>query len=161
MARTGMLFAVDTREIGAFARDLRLVGPASANTMRAAMAESGELVRKSAREKAAFSTGGSTTSVRLGHKGIPSSIQKSFGFQRGVYWFRVRAGGKQAPQAAPLENEGKGHPRHPLYGNKQYWYTNSTPAFMEPALRENTPAILALTESALDEAIAVSIYGGR
>lgn len=51
----------------------------------------------------------------------------------GVNAVRVTAGGPGADWKA-IENHGKGHVRHPVFGNRQVWTEkNSPPAFLLPA----------------------------
>lgn len=46
----------------------------------------------------------------------------------------VSAGGTAAPNAKPIENHGKGHVRHPVFGDREAWTDkNSPPAFLLPA----------------------------
>lgn len=62
---------------------------------------------------------------------------------------KVSFGGDAAPDAAPIENRGKGHVRHPLWGNRDYWYENPQPAFLAPSLLEKS----ALIDEALGDAV--------
>lgn len=70
---------------------------------------------------------------------------------------RVTFGGPSAPDAAPLENRGRGFVRHPLFGNRNFWYTTQLPAFLTPAFLENQPEIVQLMGSALVAAVEAAI----
>lgn len=60
-----------------------------------------------------------------------------------------------APDAAPIENGGKGFVRHPVYGHRDRWTAkNSHPAFAAPALKAHEAEILAAVEKAITEAVA-------
>lgn len=54
----------------------------------------------------------------------------------------VYAGGEQAPEAAPLENDGKrGYFRHPVFGNDDVWVDQKARPFFTPAFRSVTAAL--------------------
>lgn len=63
-----------------------------------------------------------------------------------------------APNASALENGGRGNPRHPLFGNRQHWYTNTTtPAFAQPARDAYEASTVATIDGAVDRALQRSI----
>jgi hypothetical protein len=72
---------------------------------------------------------------------------------------KVRAGGGTVTQAAPLENRGKGHPRHPLFGDREYWYANKTPAYLAPALDAHREEVVQIIEKAVEDAVSSAIAG--
>lgn len=54
----------------------------------------------------------------------------------------VYAGGQGAPEAAPLDNEGKsGTFRHPVFGNRDVWVAQKARPFFTPAFRTVTAAL--------------------
>jgi hypothetical protein len=72
---------------------------------------------------------------------------------------KVIAGGGDVTQAAALENRGKGHPRHPLFGDREHWYTNNTPAYLAPALDAHREEVLTIIENAVADAVLHAIEG--
>lgn len=107
-----------------------------ARTLRTGLKAAGEIVARDARSRAAFSSR------------IPSSIKVSTA--RGSV--TVKAGGSSAPDAAPIENKGKGHVRHPVFGHMNVWTDkNSPPAYLHPALdAKREEAHLAVREAVLE-----------
>lgn len=73
---------------------------------------------------------------------------------------RVSFGGDAAPDAAPIENRGKGFVRHPLFGNWDYWYQNPQPAFLAPALLGKSAVIDVALADAVDAATTI-VLGER
>lgn len=143
---TGVL--VDTSAFKNFAKTLRKVAPDLAKELRTNLRKAGDEVAEIARAKAsAFS------STR-----IPPSVRVRV---RGVAIF-VEAGGKDAPNAAPIENKGRGHVRHPVFipkselpGPRGSWTSkNSPPAFLTPAAKEGQELVVAKAVEALDAVIA-------
>lgn len=54
----------------------------------------------------------------------------------------VYAGGPSAPEAAPLENDGKfGTFRHPVFGNREVWVAQKGRPFFTPAFRSVTASL--------------------
>lgn len=114
------IIAVNTAGLEDMVERLRAASAASAETLQTALSESGEIVARAARARASFSTK------------IPGSIHTEVA---GPGFVRVST---QLPEAVAIENRGKGHVRHPLFGTRTNWYTkNSPPAFLHPALLES------------------------
>lgn len=140
--KTGIPIIVDTKQFSALTRGIRATGPAGARAVRAALRECAELVKRNAEARASYSSR------------IPGSMKA----RATAVNFKVSAGGDAAPNAAPIENKGKGFVRHPEWGNRERWTDkNSHPAFLSPALEEETDAILELIadryEAAIDAAL--------
>lgn len=70
---------------------------------------------------------------------------------------RITFGGASAPDAAPLENRGKGFVRHPLFGDREYWFTTELPAFLTPEFLADAPEIVVLMGTALMAAVEAAI----
>jgi len=135
--QVGIPVYADTAQLSMLARNLRLAAPQVWKAARVELREAGEIIASDARQRASFSTK------------IPGSI-KVITRAGNV---RVRAGGPDAPDAVALENHGKGHPRHPLFGNREHWYTNNTPAFLAPALEANAKVVAVRMGETLTRAV--------
>jgi hypothetical protein len=77
---------------------------------------------------------------------------------------KITFGGDAAPNAAPIENRGKGFVRHPTFGRKDgpndWTSKNSHPAFMATALAAHQEEIAKGIERGVYEA-TVRAIGGR
>ena len=147
---SGVPIVVDTQELAMIGKLLRSSGKAGTLAFRGAMKAGGELVANDARQRASYS------------KRIPGSIVvRSTGSN-----FKVRAGGEAAPDAAPIENRGKGFVRHPTFsprfGGERIGWTekNSHPAFLSPALEAQADNVVAVVTNRLEAAIDAAL-GGR
>ena len=104
-------------------------------------------VRDEARRNASYS------------KRIPGSIRGRVSV-RG-FSGSVAAGGPKAPNAAPIENKGKGHVRHPIFvpraqlpGPPGSWTEkNSHPAFLSTAVEGKEVELQQMVEHLLDDVI--------
>jgi hypothetical protein len=145
-SHSGLPVAVDVEAIRVLAADLRRVSPAAWAATKAGLAKGGELVLKDAQANASFSSR------------IPSSGVVQVSPSGGV---RVRFGGDGAPDAAPIENKGKGHVKHPVFGNRSVWTNkNSPPAFLSPAVNKNRVQILAIVERTVGDRVVKIVEGG-
>lgn len=135
--QTGVPIYADTAALSRLSHDLIAAAPLVWAECRLALREAGEVVAADARNRASYSDK------------IPGSIKVA---TRGAV-VKVRAGGDAAPNAAPLENKGRGNPRHPLFGNRNYWYTNTgTPAFLAPALDAKREVVAEMIATAVGNA---------
>lgn len=138
-------FTVDTSNLKALGKAfLNLGGVQARRELRVFLKEIGDIVSKRAKDNASqFSTR------------IPGSIQtlvSPTGFS-----VKIRAGGPggaKAPNAAPIEAQGKGHVRHPIPNTDQWTSKNSPPAFLGPAVDASEAEITAATEALADKLIA-------
>lgn len=149
-SKTGQPIMVDTAGLNALARDLGRVAPEAAKGLTKGMAAAGEVIAADAKQRVSYS------------KRIPSSFKVRA--TRGNV--RVSAGGDAAPNAAPIENQGKGFVRHPTYSPRPsapervgWTDKNSHPAFLEPALDATAGEVIELVEDALFEAVQTAIGG--
>lgn len=102
VSHSGIPIEADTASLNRLARDLSAAAPEAWAACRASLREAGDIVAADARQRASFSTR------------IPGTIHTVS--RLGVV--KVRAGGAGAPNAAPIENEGReGVFRHPLWGS--------------------------------------------
>lgn len=146
--KTGVPIIIDTKQFSALTRGIRATGKAGALAVRGALRDSAELVKANAAARADFSSR------------IPGSLKA----RATSVNFKVSAGGDAAPNAAAIENKGKGFVRHPTYSprpgvpEKVGWTEkNSHPAFLSPALEEETDAILELIADRYEAAIAAAL----
>jgi hypothetical protein len=133
---------VDTKDLSRLARDLAKASPEAWAACRTSMRMAVAPIAEEARVRAAFS----------------SRIEYTIKVRTGRGNVKIVAGGEAAPNAAAIENRGKGHVRHPVYGNRDVWTEkNSPPAYLEPAyeggkdkaLDEIEEAVVATVERAL------------
>jgi hypothetical protein len=145
-----MIVEFDTKQFSALVRGIRASGPAGKEAVRTTMRESAEIVKAEAADRASYS------------KRIPGSLKA----RATATNFKVSAGGEAAPNAAPIENKGKGFIRHPVFltydqahsGDDAYkgrWTEkNSHPAFLHAALEVKEEEIVELIADRLTEAVA-------
>lgn len=148
MAKPGASIVIDTKQFSALTRGIRASGPAGKAAVRGAMRESAEIVKAEAARRASFSSR------------IPGSLKA----RATATNFKVSAGGEAAPDAAPIENKGRGHVRHPTFSPRSgvaervgWTDKNSRPAFLSPALEAHTEEIAELIADQLTEAVAKAI----
>jgi hypothetical protein len=142
--KTGVPIVIDTKQFSALTRGIRATGAAGALAVRGALRDSAELVKVNAAGRVSYS----------------SRIAGSLKARATSVNFKVSAGGDAAPNAAPIENKGKGFVRHPTYSPRPgvpervgWTDKNSHPAFLSPALEDETEAILELIADRLATAI--------
>lgn len=129
---------IDTRAFSRFAKALKSADRNLANNLRKKIRAGAEIVAADARSRASFS------------KRIPGAI-------------RVRTSGasvavevdkNKAPNAKPIENDGKGHVRHPVFGDRAVWTDkNSRPAFLHPALESKREEATLVIAEAIEETL--------
>lgn len=142
MARSELPVFADTAKMTQLGRAFRMASPAARRACTAAIAKAMEGVLNDARSRAEFSDR------------IPQSGHLEVTRDGVILVF-------DAPDAAPIENKGKGNVRHPVFGNREVWTSkNSHAAFATPALHAGTAAIVAAIEKAVVEAVARELEGG-
>jgi hypothetical protein len=120
-SRYGASIYIDTHELKDLARDLRKFRPESYKEFRGQMKKAALIVVAEARGRARYS------------KQIPPSIKPSLTASGTAV--SIKAGGTRAPNAAPIENKGKGFVRHPVFGDVENWTSaGSHPAFLSPSV---------------------------
>lgn len=119
-------FRVDTSEMRRLARDLEQTVPGTKKAI-------GEAIEKGAHVTAIEARALSSWSSR-----IPGTVRVVGGLSRAV----VRAGGANAPHAAPFEHGGiPGTFRHPVFGNRNNWVTQQARPFLRPAIELTAPGV--------------------
>jgi hypothetical protein len=136
----------DTRGLARLARDLRRASPEAWKAYRVRVREVAEVVLKDAQSRASYSSRiPQTGKVRVLSSG---NVVITFG-------------GDAAPDAAPIENKGKGFVRHPVFGNRDKWTSKgSHPAFAAPALDAHAEEVMRELEAAVCEAVERVVGGG-
>lgn len=138
-SQSGISVVADTRELAKFARSLRRASPEAWAAYRAAVRVAAEAVAADARSRAGFSTR------------IPATIKVRVLSSGNI---EITAGGDAAPDAAPLENKGKGGTfRHPVFGNREVWVNQPARPFLAPALEAHREEVA----QAIEDAVMVAL----
>lgn len=144
-SQSGIPIYADTRQLTRLAADLRAASPEAWSACRRALRVAGELVAEDARQRVGYSSRIEyTIKVRTGGRGI----------------VKVVAGGEGAPDAAPIENRGRGFVRHPTFGHRdRFTAKNSHPAYLSPALDAHREEVLKIIEESVTGAVMGVIEG--
>lgn len=127
-------------EIEHLIRDLGRVPDDLRRKLRPRLREAGRLVADDAKLRAAWS------------KRIPRAIKVSTSFTRTRPGVSVIVDRKTAPHARPYEHNGQpGTFRHPLFGDREHWYSQAARPFLAPALAAKNEQAGRLIAAAVDE----------
>lgn len=144
-SKSGIPVAVDTRALSRLARDLRAASPEAWKAYRLAVREVAEVVKRDAQSRSSYS------------KRIPDSMRIRTTAAGNV---KLIAGGDAAPNAAAIENRGRGFVRHPVFGDRENWTDkNSHPAFLAPALADHQEEVARAIEDAVYAAVERAVRG--
>lgn len=148
-----MKVTVDTSQFKQLARDLLKAAPAAEAASLKAMLAAAELVKRDAVMRvSAWPTKAGNGSAR-----IAGAIRVRMVSRNRVV---VEVDGAQAPEAAPIENRGKGNVRHPVFGHRDRMTNKgSHPAFLAPAREQARPVAEAAIEKAGVEAVRREVTG--
>jgi hypothetical protein len=84
---------------------------------------------------------------------IPNAVRIFTSFSQSRPGVRVRVDSKRAPHARPYEGLAPGGNRsafrHPVYGNRDAWVTQSTRPFFRPNVEKHREKVLSAIETAL------------
>ena len=81
---------------------------------------------------------------------IPAAVRMSVAFGSKTGGVRVYVSHKAAPEARQLENQGQaGSFRHPVYGNRDVWVSQTAHPFFFPAVKANRERVRTLVEDAV------------
>lgn len=142
-SRAGVPVYADTAALSRLSRSLRRAAPVAWATYKATAREAAGVILEDAQSRASFSQ-------RIPGSG---SVQVTGGGNVKIVF--------TAPNAAPIENQGRGFVRHPVYGHMDRWTDeNSRPAFASPALEAHIAPTVAKIDAALREAVARTLSGG-
>ncbi len=140
VSQSGIPIYADTQQLSRLARALRDAGPEVWKECRAKLRAAGQIVADDAKLRSSPFSGRIEYSIHV--RTTASGNVK------------VIAGGESAPDAAAIENRGKGFVRHPVFGNREVWTDkNSHPAFLAPALDANADRIVEIVETGIHTAI--------
>jgi hypothetical protein len=144
---------INTTDFARFAKALAIAGPLLSRTLKINMRGVGDLVAQEAR-----------TIVGPYSTTIPDSIKvRVGGFGATV---SVVAGGPGVPMAGLLELGTSGSAknattfRHPVFGNRDVWATQSMHPFLGPAVARKIDAAETAAVEALDLAVEEAVHGG-
>lgn len=141
-SKSGVPVYADTASLSRLAKNLRQASPAVWRAYKVAVREAAEVLLADMKQRAAYSDR------------IPDSAH-----------IQVTASGNvkivfDAPNAAPIENKGRGFVRHQTFGHDPWTEKNSHPAFASPALEALGPQVALAIEAALTDAVARALEGG-
>ena len=127
-------------EVEKLIRDLNGIPPDLKRKLRPKLREAGEVVAMDARRRAAWSTR------------IPKATRVSTSFTLRRPGVSVIVDRKTAPHARPYEHNGQpGTFRHPLFGDREHWYSQAARPFLAPALAAKNEQAGRLIAAAVDE----------
>jgi len=157
MARTVMV-AVDTKDMSRMARDLRRGTPELWPACHKALLAAALPVKRDAVARASWVK--ATPPDKPSHHsgvGVAASIHIRVTPGGAV---EVVAGGAEAPEAAPIENKGRGFVRHKVFGHTDRWTAkHSHAAFLQPAFDRYEAAAMAAIEEAVVKATERAVRG--
>jgi len=143
---TGSPIVADTAGLSRLARNLRAASPEAWKACRLAMRAAAAPVMSEAQARAGWSTR------------IPGSMR----IRPRAGTVKIVAGGPAAPDAAPYEHHGlPGKFRHPLFGNRDYWYDQTARPFLGPAAEAAKGEVSEKLLAAVTEAVMRAIEGGQ
>jgi hypothetical protein len=145
--------SADVSSFSKFGSSLRRAGTTLRQKMDASLAESADDLAAKVRANVSYSERISN-SVKV----VPAGDTVT-----------VTAGGSEAPEAAPIENKGKGFVRHPIFvpaaempGPPGSWTRkNSKPPFFAPAVAASEAPFEESAKSALEETLSQVAFDNR
>lgn len=157
----------DLSKIGAFAKTLdKKAASVLRREVRAAVNEVGKDALERAKSYSRWSTGRTSTppkktrnpqAVGNAHQSIPSSLSLKTSFAQRSASVTMKTDAKKAPHAYLYErgskNGGGKGIRHPLFGDKDHWYTNRTRPYFYKAVWQHTDEI----KKRMNEAIIAAV----
>lgn len=125
-------------EVRELMRDLDRIPPELRVQMRPALSRAGRDMLRQAQINASWSSR------------IPGATRLSVRFSRDP-GMDIRTDTRRAPHAPYYENEGKpGTFRHPLFGNRHYWYSQRARPYLGPAYDMHLDSTVAQIGDAVD-----------
>ncbi len=134
-------FTIDAKSIKQFAARCKLASPELQKAFVKSLNPAGDVIAGGVKRRASafHRNGGGTT-----------RIADSVKVRRRGTRVKVIAGGTAAPEAAPINNLGKGGTfRHPVFGNYDVWRPQAAHPFMEPDAAETAEAGVLIAEAVL------------
>lgn len=139
-SQSGFSIVADTKQMASLARGLRRAAPLAYKAAQKSIRAVAVIVKNEAAANAPGARIAGSGSVRM--NGLNA---------------KVRFGGDAAPDAAPIENEGKGFIRHPTFGHNPWTAKNSHPAFLWPAFQNHQEEAAKTIEQAVYDAVDLAI----
>ncbi len=137
-SRGGTPILADTKALARLASDLRRASPEAWRACRTSLRVAALPIAEDIRQATSYSSR------------IPATVRIRTG--RGNV--RILIGGPAAPNAAPIENHGKGHVRHPVFGDREdFTDKNSHPAFAEPVVNKHREPFAREVGGAITDAV--------
>jgi hypothetical protein len=122
------------------ARDMRALPEEARKAVRPALRKAGMVVAREAMVNASWSSR------------IPGTIRVVTSFRVNREGITVRAGGSAAPHARPYEHLGEpGAFRHPVYGNREVWVSQTARPFLFKAARSTEGTVTEMVLETMDE----------
>lgn len=144
-SKTGIPVVVDTSQLSRLAKDLRKAAPEAWKAYRVAAKALAQPVLADAKARASYSS-------RIPQSG---KIRVTSGGN-----IKIIFGGDAAPDAAAIENRGRGFVRHPVFGDRNVWTSKgSHPAFLAPALAARAEEVAKGIEEAVYASVVKAIGG--
>lgn len=139
----GLPIYADTAALGRLAKNLRAASPAAWKAYKVSVRAAAQVILDDAKANASYSS-----RIQSGKVKVTSGGNVKLVFD--------------APNAAPIENKGKGFVRHPVFipkdklpGPPGRWTAkHSHPAFAAPAIDAGQEAMLTAIETAITNAVA-------
>lgn len=126
--------------LAVIARDMRALPEEARKAVRPALRRAGMVVAREATVNASWSSR------------IPGTIRVSTSFRLNREGVEVRAGGPSAPHARPYENLGDpGIFRHPVYGNREVWVSQTARPFLFKAARSTEGTVTVMITETMDD----------
>jgi hypothetical protein len=144
-SKTGIPVVVDTSQLSRLAKDLRLAAPEVWKAYRVTVRKLAQPLLAGMQRRASYSTR------------IPASgkIRVTSGGN-----VKIVFGGDAAPNAAAIENRGRGFVRHPIPNTDAWTEKNSHPAFMSPELDAHVEEVAKGVGDAVVVAVERALRGG-
>lgn len=151
---------IDASDFRAVARALRRASPALARDLRHNLRKAGDVVAQEARQIAGQHSTSIPPTIRVRTSGASVSVVAGGGSKgtepaaiAGLFELGNTRGRGRAQVADP-----SGKFRHPVYGHRNRWADQSMHPFLAPAGERKRPAVEALVEKALDEAVRTIVF---
>ena len=131
---------IDTSELKGFARGLKRIDAEAAKALRSSLRAAGNVVADGARIEAGFSSNIPQT-IRVRTAGATDTV--------------IAGAGEAHPgESAAFEHNGvPGQFRHPVYGHRNNWVSQTAHPFLLPALAANRERVAQMVADAFDEAV--------
>lgn len=140
----GETFHIEVGDLRKLMADIRKVDKEIPRELTNGLRDGAKIIAEEAKKRASFS------------KRIPRTIRAAASGSKAT----VKAGGKRAPHAAALENNGKaGTFRHPVYGNRDVWVDQQSHPYLAPAAEAKEGEVADVVAAAVDKAIDKFLRG--